>query len=161
VSGVASTAIKERVRHFRRGRNHRVLVVVDEACPSPGLCATIRRRAAPDRVEAFVIVPARGSSVTQWYVDEDAARADATARLRRCVACLTGNGIRAEGQLADPDPVQAIADALHDFAADEILLVTAQQRPSTWLRPNMLDRVRNSVRQPVGHAIVPPGEFVR
>jgi hypothetical protein len=137
-----------------------VLVVVDEACPSPGLCTTIRRRAARERVEAFVIVPARGSSVTQWYVDEDAARADATSRLRHCVACLAGDGISAAGRLADPDPVQAIGDALHEFAADEILLVTAPQRPSTWLRPSVIDRVRRSVGRPVEHVIVPAGEFV-
>lgn len=133
---------------------HRVLVVIDEQCLSPELCATIRARLAPGRTDALVVAPAHGAAGAQWYVDEDAARADATSRLRGCVACLARAGIRAEGRLADPDPVLAIADALLDFAADEILLLTGPKRPSTWLRPNVIDRVRESFAQPVEHLVV-------
>jgi hypothetical protein len=138
----------------RRARPHRVLVVIDEECPSHELCAAIRRSAAREPVEALVIAPAHGSPATQWYVDEDAARADATHRLRGCVACLTGDGIRSRARLSDPDPVLAIRDALRDFAADEIHLITAPQRPSGWLRPNVVERVRSSFRQPVKHVVV-------
>jgi hypothetical protein len=142
----------------RRARPHRVLVVIDEECPSHELCAAIRRSAAREPVEALVIAPAHGSPATQWYVDEDAARADATHRLRGCVACLTGDGIRTQARLSDPDPVLAIRDALHDFAADEIHFITAPERPSGWLRPNVAERVRRSFRQPVKHVVVPPAQ---
>ena len=151
-----ATATRKNTRGLRRARPHRVLVVIDEACPSHELCAAIRASAAREPVEALVIAPAHGSPTTQWYVDEDAARADATHRLRGCVACLAGDGIRTSARLADPDPVLAIRDALHDFAADEIHLVTAPQRPSGWLRPNVVERVRNSFRQPVKHVVVSP-----
>jgi hypothetical protein len=153
--------IREQVQRLRGGRRHRVLVVIGEACPSSELGAAIRRRAARRPVVAMVIAPARGSSVTQWYVDEDAARADAACRLRRCVACLMSDGIRAEGRLAHPDPEQAIAAALRSFAADEILLVTAPERPSTWLSQDVIARVRRSVHRPVEQMIVPAGEFGR
>ena len=121
------TATRKRSRKLRGARRHRVLVVIDEACPSHELCAAIRRSAARAPLEALVIAPAHGSSATQWYVDEDAARADATHRLRGCVACLTGNGIRTQAHLADPDPVLAISDALHDFAPTRS---TSSPRPS-------------------------------
>lgn len=134
---------------------HRVLVVVDEPCPSHGFCAAVERTAAPGAIEALVIAPAHESPATQWYVDEDAARADATHRLRACVSCLAGDGVDAAGRLADPDPVHAIADALFDFDADEILLVTAPQHPSTWLRRSAIDRVRRSFPLPVEHVVVP------
>jgi hypothetical protein len=150
------TAARKTFRGPRRARPHRVLVVIDEECPSHALCAAIRRSAAREPVEALVIAPARGSPATQWYVDEDAARADAAHRLRGCVACLTGDGIRTQARLSDPDPVLAIRDALHGFAADEIHLVTAPQRPSGWLRPNVVERVRRSFRQPVKHVVVSP-----
>jgi hypothetical protein len=140
----------------RTARPHRVLVVIDEECPSHELCAAIRRSAAREPVEALVIAPASGSPATQWYVDEDAARADAIHRLRGCVACLSGDGIRTQARLADPDPVLAIRDALHDFAADEIQLITAPQRSSGWLRPNVVERARRSFRQPVKHVVVSP-----
>ena len=134
----------------------RVLVVVDSPCTSPELCASVRTATHGDPIEALVIAPAHGSAETQWYVDEDAARADAMHRLRACLACLDSDGIRASGRLGDPDPVNAIGDALHDFAADEILLITAPQRPSTWLRTSAIDRVRRSFHQPIEHIIVSP-----
>jgi hypothetical protein len=133
----------------------RLLVVVDQPCTAPELCASVRGYVGADRVDALVIAPAHGSPDTQWYVDDDAARADATHRLRACVACLAGDGIRASGQLSDPDPVQAIADALYEFPADEILIVTASQRPSTWLHRNVIDRARRRFAQPIAHVVMP------
>ena len=143
-------------RQLQRAHRHRVLVVVDEPCPSPSLCASVRAQAAREPIEALIIAPAHGSAATQWYIDDDAARADATHRLRGCVSCLAGAGIQAEGRLADPDPVNAIADALHDFPADEILIVTRPQRPSIWLHKSVIDRARGSFPQPVKHLVVPP-----
>jgi hypothetical protein len=133
----------------------RVLVVVDHPCTAPELCARVRAHAGGDPIEALVIAPAHGGPETQWYVDEDAARADATHGLRACVACLARDGIRASGQLSDPDPVQAITDALHEFPADEILLISTRQRPSSWLRQNVIDRARHTFRQPVEHVVMP------
>ena len=136
-------------------RTRRVLVVVDEPCTSPELCAGMRAYADERPIEALVIAPEHESVATQWYVDEDAARADATHRLRECVACLAGGGIRVQGHLGARDPVDAIRDALHEFPADEILVVTAPQRPSRWLRPNVIDRVRHTFSQPVEHVVMP------
>jgi hypothetical protein len=109
-------------------------------------------------IEALVIAPARGAASAQWYVDDDAARADAAHRLRTCVGCLGERGIRARGELSDPDPVQGIADALHEFPADEIVLVTAPHHPSRWLRQNDIDRARHAFRQPITHLFMPAPE---
>jgi hypothetical protein len=135
--------------------HRRILVVVDAACTSPDLCASVRAYTGSDAIEALVIALAHGSAATQWYVDEDAARADATHRVRACVACLARGDILANGRLADPDPVQAITDALNDFPADEILIITAPQRPSTWLHQNAVDRARRSFQQPIEHLVIP------
>ena len=139
----------------------RVLVVVDQPCTAPDLCASVRGYIGADRVDALVIAPAHGSPDTQWYVDEEAARADASHRLRACVACLAHDGIRARGHLSDPDPVQAIADALHEFPADEILIVGAPQRPSNWLRKNVVDRARRRFEQPIAHVVMPAAPATR
>lgn len=140
-----------------RGRiaSCRVLLVVDDACTAPELCAGVRAFSGGASLDAFVIVPAHGTASTQWYVDEDAARAEATHRLRTCISCLGRAGIRVSGELSDPDPVQGIADALHDFQADEIVLVTAPRRPSRWLRQDDIDRARRSFRQPITHLFMP------
>ena len=133
----------------------RMLIVVDEPCTSPELCAGVRTQSDGLPLDALVIAPAHASAATQWYVDEDAARADATYRLRRCIACLRNDGILVRGRLGDEDPVLAIADALHEFPADEILFVTTPQRPSRWLRPNVIDRARRAFPQPVRHIAMP------
>ena len=46
-------------------------------------------------------------------------------------------------------------DALHDFPADEILIITAPHRPSTWLHQNAVDRARRSFQQPIEHLVIP------
>ncbi len=147
----AATVTRSRSRVASR----RVLVVVDDACTAPEVCATVRTHADGRPIDALVLAPAHGTAATQWYVHEDAARADATHRLRTCLACLTHDGIRVTGDLGDPDPIQAIADALYTFPADEILLVTAPQRPSRWLRPNVIDRARQAFRRPITHVVMP------
>lgn len=151
------TAIATPTASERRSRtsSRRVLVVADDACTTPELCASLRAFAGDTPIEALVIAPAHGTTATQWYVDEDAARADATHRLRTCVNCLVRDGIRVSGELSVPDPIQAIADALHEFPADEILLVTAPQRPSRWLRQNVIDRARQGFEQPITHVVMP------
>jgi GABA permease len=151
------TAIATPTASERRSRtsSRRVLVVADDACTTPELCASLRGFAGDTPIEALVIAPAHGTTATQWYVDEDAARADATHRLRTCVNCLVRDGIRVSGELSVPDPIQAIADALHEFPADEILLVTAPQRPSRWLRQNVIDRARRAFLQPITHIVMP------
>lgn len=138
-----------------RGTSRRTLVVVDDACTAPELCAGVRALAGGSRTEARIIAPARGTASSQWYVDGDAARADATHRLRVCLSCLGRNGVRVSGELSDPDPVQGIAHALDEFPADEIVLVTAPRRPSRWLRQNDIDRARRSFSQPITHLFMP------
>ena len=136
----------------------RVLVVVDDVCTAPGVCAAVRVFVRETPIEAFVITPARDTAATQWYVDEEAARADARRRLRICLNCLAHDGIRADGDLSDPDPIQGIADALHQFPADEVLFVTAPQRPSTWLHQSVIDRARHRFPQPIEHLVLPRSE---
>jgi GABA permease len=135
--------------------NRRVLVVVDDACTAPELCASVRPVVGDQPLDALVLAPAHGTAATQWYVDQEAARADATHRLRTCIACLARGGIRAGGELGNPDAVQAITDALHEFPAEEILLLTARRRPSRWLRRNVIDRARQTFTQPITHVVMP------
>ena len=126
-----------------------VLVVVDDACTTGELCERVRAHAGGRRLEARVVASAQLTATAAWYGDADAALADATHRVRTCNARLAGDGIHVSGELGDPDPVRAIADALDRFPADEILLVTAPHRPPRWLHRNAVDRARRCFRQPI------------
>jgi hypothetical protein len=80
--------------------------------------------------EVLVVAPALNSRLRRWLSDEDDARRLAGERADATVERLERRGFHAHGQIGDADPLQAIADALPEFAADEIVIAgSPQQRP--------------------------------
>jgi nucleotide-binding universal stress UspA family protein len=75
----------------------------------------------PD-AEVLVVAPAVNSWLRHWLSDEDAARRQAEERVTAYVDQLEKSGVHAEGRVSDADPLQAIADALSTFRADEVLI---------------------------------------
>src|SRR5262249_23720214 len=72
--------------------------------------------------EVFVVAPALNSRLRRWLSDEDEARRLAAARALAIVERLERRGLHADGQVGDQDPLQAIADVLPLFPADEIVI---------------------------------------
>ena len=72
--------------------------------------------------EVLVVAPALNSRLRHWLSDEDGARRRAEERVAAYVDRLVRAGAHARGSVGDADPVQAIADALVTFAADEIVI---------------------------------------
>ncbi len=72
--------------------------------------------------DVLVVAPALNSRLRRWLSDEDAARRRAGERADATVHTLERRGLHAHGQIGDGDPLQAIADALPVFAADEIVI---------------------------------------
>src|SRR5207253_770232 len=58
------------------------------------------------------------------------------------------------GEVGDADPLQAIADALHSFHADEIVVATHPEARSHWLSRNVVDRARSRFGLPILHIVV-------
>ena len=60
-----------------------------------------------------------------FVVYEDSRRSSAERRLRRTLDLLHEAGIAARGAIVDPDPLQALRDALHQYApVDEVIIST-------------------------------------
>ena len=72
--------------------------------------------------EILVVAPALNSRLRRWLSDEDDARRLAAERADVTVERLERRGLHAHGQIGDGDPLQAIADALPVFHADEIVI---------------------------------------
>jgi len=72
--------------------------------------------------EVLVVAPALNSRLRRWLSDEDEARRLAAERASATVARLECRGLHAEGRVGDGDPLQAIADVLPLFPADEIVI---------------------------------------
>jgi hypothetical protein len=137
----------------------RALIVATAPDPADELRDRVAARLGDD-VELYVVAPTSDLSVLEWLAsDEDRKRREAE---RRAEAAADG----APGRLAyvgpgDPDPLQAIEDALRVFPADEIVLVTRPGEAMTWLEEDALHPLLERFGLPIVHIVdddVSPGE---
>ena len=136
-------------------RIKRILVIANETVESAVLHDVILARAEHAAgAEVTVVAPALNSRLRHWLSDDGDARLAAEERLDRCLGRLIANGVDASGWVGDEDPVQAIEDALHLFAADEIAVATHPEGRSNWLARNLARRARDRFPQPVLHIVV-------
>jgi GNAT superfamily N-acetyltransferase len=136
----------------------RILVIANETVEDDVLHETIRYNASDARtVEVLVIAPALNSRLRHWISDEDEARRGAERRLAACVDRLAATGIHVTGWVGDADPLQAIEDGLHFFAADVIIIATHPERRSHWLARNVVPRARLRFPQRIRHVVVDAG----
>jgi hypothetical protein len=99
----------------------------------------------------LVVAPALNSRLHRWLSDEDDARRQAAERVSAWVDRLQLTVARVQGTVGDADPLQAIADALPTFAADEIVIVGQSDR-STRFADELVSRARRRFGLPVGRA---------
>jgi hypothetical protein len=78
--------------------------------------------------KVLVVAPALNSWFRRWLSDEDPARRRAAWRLAAVVGQLRRTVVHVEGRIGDADPLQAIADALTTFPADEIVISAQPER---------------------------------
>jgi nucleotide-binding universal stress UspA family protein len=98
--------------------------------------------------EVLVVAPALNSRLRHWLSDDGAARRNAEERAAACVDRLERAGIHANGCVGDADPLQAIADVLPTFAADEIVIAAYPER-SHGLAEELASRARDRFALPV------------
>jgi hypothetical protein len=130
-----------------RRKPQRILYVANQACGNPALCVEVRAHAAAGS-EVLVVAPVLSSPLHRWTSDDAEDRALAEARLEESIGCLRRHGLRVRGRLGDADPIQAIADALHAFPADEVICLEEPER-AHWLRKGVVERARERFQLPV------------
>ncbi|MGY1846409.1 MULTISPECIES: hypothetical protein [unclassified Blastococcus] len=100
---------------------------------------------AEDEVEGPSAYAGLGPSVT------DRAYALARQRLDRALEDLRALGAQVDGEVGDPDALQAVRATLGHFPADEIVVSTLPHTLSHWLRRDLPARLRKSCGVPVTH----------
>jgi GABA permease len=126
----------------------RILYVANQACGNPALCAEVRAHAAAG-AEVHVVAPVLSSPLHRWTSDDAEDQALAEARLEESIGCLRRHGLRVRGTLGDAHPVQAIADALFGFPADEIVICLEEPERPHWLRKGVVEGARQRFQLPV------------
>jgi hypothetical protein len=149
IRAIAGDIPVEHVVAERGADEANVLVVANETVVGEPLLRRIRERAARGPASFLIICPQSDPSA--------GAHPEAERRLRRALADLRADGIEAHGQVAHPDPLTAIKHAVRDERIDEIIVSTfpGQQR-SSWLRGDLVNRVRKETGLPVEHVEVAP-----
>jgi hypothetical protein len=133
------------------GRPSNVLVVANETVVGERLLEWIRERARRSPASFLIVSPQSDPSVS--------AHPDAERRLRRALTILRGEGLDAHGQVAHPDPYSAALHAVRDERVDEILVSTfPEARGSSWLRRDLIGRLRKDAGVPVEHIEIAPEE---
>lgn len=137
----------------------RFLVVANQTLGGSHLLDEVRRAMAAGPSRFHIVVPATPPQEHAVWTEGEAsalAREGLAAALER----FRGLGAEAEGDVGDPDPVQAIADVLGDRDVDEIILSTLPPGVSRWLRLDLPRRVERRFDVPVTH-VVAEGEPAR
>ena len=140
----------------RRGETdeHRILVIANETVGGEALREQIERRGQGQRSRVLVVSPALNSPLRHWASDEDPARAEARKRLDTSLERLRRNGIEADGEVGDAEPLQAIEDAVRTFGPDEIIISTHPEGRSHWLERGVVTGARERFAVPITHVVV-------
>jgi hypothetical protein len=130
----------------------RLLVVVTTEVADATVNEFVRRSAGED-AEVRVVAPAVKISRLDWLTNaEDDARADAGTLAERTADAAPTEDVRAE--VGDSDPVKAIEDALREFPADEVLVITLPDDDASWLEAGSADTAQARFRLPIRHVTV-------
>ena len=116
------------------------------------------REAIGDADEIRVVAPAADVSFLGWLTnDEDDARREAEEAAERVAAAAGGETrVEIDRTSGSTDAAQAIRDALRDFDADEIVVVTRPGDDSTWLEDETVRAALDAHGIPVRHRELSP-----
>ena len=129
-----------------------VLVLANETVVGEPLLNRIRAKARDSPRSSFLIVCPQSDP-------DQGEHPEAEQRLRQALARLRSEGIDAHGQVAHPDPFTAAMHAVRDERVDSILVSTfPEQRGSSWLKRDLIERLRSETDVPVDHVVVEPAE---
>lgn len=132
--------------------SRRILVVATTSVPEAELRERVRAHAGED-AELLVVVPASNISKLDWLTNaEDDARADAAQLAEEVAEGVAGEDV--ETRVVDSDPVKAVEDALSDFPAEELIVITRVGEEADWLEEESGAAAQNRFALPVTHLVV-------
>jgi hypothetical protein len=135
-------------------RSHRLLVVAISPVDEVALREEVRKHLSEEAAEVHIVAPAPHTSRLQrltGVVDE--ARAEAEDVVREAAEAVKGTA-SVETEVGDPNPLQAIEDALRAFPADELIIVTRSGSAADWVEEDRAQATLERLGLPVAHLAV-------
>lgn len=107
-------------------------------------------RAGQEEVDLRVVVPAVEANAFQHVLgDVDEPKREAEARLERVLEELRANGIQADGEVGDADPIQAAKDALLKRPTDEIVIFEHEAEQARWFEEDLQAKAEADLDPPL------------
>lgn len=132
-----------------------LIAVITDPLESDGAVEELSRGANGDAAAVRIVVPAVEANVLRHTMgDIDEPREEARKRLEASLRYLRGHGVDAEGEIGDPDPVQAAQDALLKAPADEIVFFEREQGQERWFEGGLFEHAKESLEPPLRMVIV-------
>ena len=120
------------------------LAVANRTLASPQFLEALKSRATEIERHVFIfVVPQEGG--------HGIAARQARARLTQVIDRARAAGLICAGMIADPDPFNAVMNAVQFFRVDDIVISTLPATRSGWLRADLIERVRRATNKPVEH----------
>jgi hypothetical protein len=119
----------------------RIIAVVSEPIDAQVLRQAVGDREA-EQAEVLVVAPALDSKVRFWASDPDPAIERAQQVADESAERMDEEGIDAVPDTGEPDPLQAIQDALVTFEADAIVLCTHPGGQENWQEEGLVEQAR-------------------
>jgi GNAT superfamily N-acetyltransferase len=120
------------------------LAVANRTLASPTFLDALKSRASELERHVFIfVVPQEGG--------HGIAARQARARLTQVIDRARAAGLICAGMIADPDPYNAVMNAVQFFRVDDIVISTLPATRSGWLRADLIERVRRATNKPVEH----------
>ena len=135
--------------------SRRLLVVTTVPAAGDLLRERVREHTGAEDAEVRVVAPASDVSPLEWLAsDEDEAREEAAAKADESARAVAPEARVTDAEVGDTDPVQAIEDALREFPADELLVVTRPGDEAGWLEQGAAREAFERFDVPVTHLVV-------
>ena len=128
-----------------------ILVIANETLGGRELIEAVRERAADD--VRFVLCVPQNKPGAGLVIYTDAVFDAAQVRVDLALEVIRGMGIRAIGEVGDPDPYSATMDAVGEYRPQEIIISTYPETRSGWLRRDLIERVSDATGLKVTHIV--------
>ncbi len=120
------------------------LAVANRTASSPALLEALKARTSDLERHVFIfVVPQEGG--------QGVAARQARARLTQVIDRARAADLICAGMIADPDPYNAVMNALQFFRVDDIVISTLPATRSGWMRADLVERVKRASNKPVEH----------
>lgn len=127
-----------------------VIAVVTDTLRGDEPARELTRSSNGEGVEVRLVVPAVEANVLRHTMgDIDQPREQAAKRLQASLRYLQQRGVEAEGEVGDPDPVQAAQDALLKAPADEVIFFEYEAGEGRWFEGGMFEHAKESLEPPL------------